>query len=74
MGEIECIQRLGSSLGLESPQIITCFRLGKKSLTSNRPEKLVLEMKSQKKFLLDNARSVPEKAQGNLSRSSLLKV
>ena len=47
--------------------------LGKKSLTSNRPLKLVLEMKSQKKFLLDNAKSLPEKAPGNLRQVIIVK-
>ena len=47
--------------------------LGKKSLTSNRPLKLVLEMKSQKKFLLDNTKSVPEKARGNLRQVIIVK-
>ena len=73
MQDMEYIQRLSSCLGLESPQIITCFRLGKKSLTSNRPLKLVLEMKSQEKFLLDNAKSVPEKAPGNLRQVIIVK-
>ena len=49
-------------MGLENLQITHCFRLGKESSTTNRPLKLVLEMKSQKKFLLDNAKLVPEKA------------
>ena len=71
MQDMEYIQRLSSCLGLESPQIITCFRLGKKSLTSNRSLKLV--MKSQKKFLLDNAKSVPEKAPGNLRQVIIVK-
>ena len=72
---MEYIQRLSQSLGLETPQIITCFRLGKKSLTLNRPLKLVLELNSQKN-LLDHDKSVPEKAPGNLilGRSSLLKI
>ena len=60
--DIEDIQRLSSSLGLENFQITHCFRLGKKSSTTNRPLKLALEIKSQKKFLLDNAKLVPEKA------------
>ena len=60
--DIDDIQRLSSSLGLGNLQITHCFRLGKKSSTTNRPLKLVLEMKSQKQFLLDNAKLVPEKA------------
>ena len=60
--DIDDIQRLSSSLGLENLQITHGFRLGKKSSTTNRPLKLVLEMKSQKKFLLNNAKLVPEKA------------
>ena len=52
----------GEENKLENLQITHCFRLGKKSSTTNRPLKLVLEMKSQKKFLLDNAKLVPEKA------------
>ena len=71
--QIEYIQRLSSSLGLECPQKITYFRLGKNALTSNRPQKVVLEMKPQKKFLLDNAKSVPEKAPGNLRQVVIVK-
>ena len=60
-GDIDDIQKLSSSLGLENLQIKACFRLGRKKTTSNRPLKLVLEMKSQKKILLDNAKFVPDK-------------
>ena len=59
-GDIDDMQRLSSSLGLENLQIIACFRLGRKKTTSNRPLKLVLEIKSQKQFLLD--KFVPDKA------------
>ena len=47
MQDMEYIQIFESSLGLENIQMITFFRVGKKSLTLNRPLKLVL-MKSQK--------------------------
>ena len=59
-GDIEYIQRLSSSLGLDNLQITACFRLGKIKHILSRPLKLVLDMKLQKKFLLDNAKFVQD--------------
>ena len=67
-GDIEDIQRLSSSLGLDNLQVTACFRLGKKKPNLSRPLKLVLDMKSQKRFLLDNAKFVPDKAPVNLKK------
>ena len=39
-----------------------CFRLGRKHETQNRPLKIVLANKSHRKYLLDNAKTLPEKA------------
>ena len=39
-----------------------CFRLGRKHETQNRPLKIVLTNKSHRKYLLDNAKTLPEKA------------
>ena len=71
--DIEDTQNLSSSLGLENLHIAHCFRLGKKTQTSSRPLKLVLEIRSQRKFLLDNAKFVPEKAPIHLRQAIIVK-
>ena len=54
--------RLSDSLGLENTQVKICFRLGRKHESQNRPLKIVLANKSHRKYLLDNARTLQEKA------------
>ena len=54
--------RLSHSLGLENPEVMICFRLGRKHETQNRPLKIVLANKSHRMYLLDNAKTLPEKA------------
>ena len=54
--------RLSHSLGSENPEVMICFRLGRKHETQNRPLKIVLANKSHRKYLLDNAKTLPEKA------------
>ena len=71
--DIEYTQNLSSSLGLENLHLTHCFRLGKKTQTSSRPLKLVLEIRSQRKFLLDNAKFVPEKAPIHLRQAIIVK-
>ena len=48
-------------LGLESVNILTLFRLGKKADGKIRPLKIVLDSKSDRKFLLTNAKYIEEK-------------
>ena len=71
--DIEDIMELSSALGLDNLQISSCFRLGAKKVTVIRPLKLVLEMKSKRKFLLDNAKFVEKKAPANLKRVIIVK-
>ena len=52
--------RLSHSLGLENIQAVICFRLGRIHATQNRP--LGVANKSHRKYLLDNAKTLPEKA------------
>ena len=57
---------LSASLGLDNPQIQLCFRLGKYYPTKNRPLKVVFENRAHRKYLLDNARYISDKASENL--------
>ena len=67
------ILRICSSLGLENLTINYSYRLGKKVESKTRPLKLVLDSKAQRKFLLDNARFVPTKADDNYKRVIITK-
>ena len=51
----EDVRSLCASLGLENVNFLTTFRLGKKFPSKTRPLKIVLELKSHKKYLMDNA-------------------
>ena len=61
----EDVRSLCASLGLENVNFLTTFRLGKKFPSKTRPLKIVLEFKSHKKYLMDNAKFVPTKAFSN---------
>ena len=56
------VSAIASQLGLQNLSITSAFRLGKKLETKIRPLKVVLENKSHRKFLLDNAKLIPEKS------------
>ena len=60
-GDEEDIKTICSSLGLENVEIVTLYRIGKRSGKS-RPLKVILKNKNDRKFLIDNARFIPEKA------------
>ena len=49
MAEEADVNRLCTCLGLETPKMITWFRLGKKAPDRTRPLKIVLETKAQRK-------------------------
>lgn len=50
--DAEDFRQLCTSLGIDPPNMITWFRLGKKTPDKTRPLKIVLETKAQKKKLL----------------------
>lgn len=52
---------IASQLGLDNLQITAAYRLGKKLDSKTRPLKVILESKSHRKFLLDNAKNIPSK-------------
>ena len=60
---------ISSKLSLENPHIQLCLRLGKYYPTSNRPFKVVFANKAQRKYLLDNARCISEKAPEHLKHA-----
>lgn len=64
----EDVRELSSALGLDNLQIKALFRLGQKKVSAIRPLKLVLEMKSQRKYLMDNTKQIEEKAPEHLKR------
>ena len=64
---------LSASLGLDNPQIQLCFRLGKYYPTKNRPLKVVFENRAHRKYLLDNARYISDKASENLKNVTISK-
>ena len=55
------VSAIASQLGLQNLSITSAFRLGKKLETKIRPLNVVLENKSHRKFLIDNAKLIPEK-------------
>ncbi|MEW8544373.1 MAG: hypothetical protein AB2693_12635 [Candidatus Thiodiazotropha sp.] len=54
-------QNICSSLGLEDVLFETTYRLGKR-LVKPRPLKVILTSKTHRKYLIDNAKFIPEKA------------
>ena len=62
------IKDISSNLGLDNPKIQLCFRLGKFNPTSNRPLKVVFGNRAHRKYLLDNARCISEKAPEHLKK------
>ena len=62
------VNQLCTCLGLETPKMITWFRLGRKAPDRTRPLKIVLETKAQRKVKLDNAKYIQHKAPLNLRR------
>ena len=48
-------------LGLEEVNVMSSFRLGKKSENKTRPIKLILSDKSHRKFIIENAKHIPRK-------------
>ena len=62
VADIENVQQLSQHLGLEGIQIITLFRLGRPLSGKCRPIKVVLNNKSQRKYLLDNAKLIKTNA------------
>lgn len=64
----EDVKALSLHLGLENIQILTIFRLGRQTSGSCRPLKVVLQNKSHKKYLLDNAKHIQAKAPHNMRR------
>ena len=64
----ESIKRLCTHLGLDNLRVQIQFRLGKQKTGSCRPLKVVLESKAHRKYLLDNAKYIQEKAPGSLKK------
>ena len=48
-------------LGLEEVNVMSSFRLGRKSENKIRPIKLIVNDKSHRKFIIDNAKHIPRK-------------
>ena len=48
-------------LGLEEVNVMSSFRLGRKSENKIRPIKLILSDKSHRKFIIDNEKHIPRK-------------
>ena len=55
------IKTLATALGPEELKITTSYRLGKPK-SATRPLKIILEDRTQRKFLIDNAKFIPKKA------------
>ena len=66
--DYEDLVRIARALGLkEDLDITTQFRLGKQKVNTTRPLKVILKNKSQRKFLLENARFIPQKLEKRLA-------
>ena len=62
------VLRLSSELGLGDLNITTSYRLGKKIEGKNRPLKVVLDSKAQRKYLLENAKHIATKARSRFKQ------
>ena len=62
------IKEISRYLGQESLNAVTLFRLGKKLDDKIRPLKVVLDSKSERKFLLENAKFIEEKVPEKFKR------
>ena len=62
------VKALSTCLGLENLQILTLFRLGRRTVGNCRPLKVVLQSKAHKTYLLDNAKYIQEKAPQNMKK------
>ena len=67
-GDEEDVKLLCSSLGLENVEFVAQFRLGRRNPTSSRPLKVILQNRAHRKYLLDNAKYIKEKAPHSLKR------
>ena len=56
------VSQICSDLGLDNLRIVTSYRLGKRDDSKIRPLKVILEDRAQRKFILDNSKSIPSKA------------
>ena len=66
--DYEDLVQIARALGLkEDLDITTQFRLGKQKVNTTRPLKVILRNKSQRKFLLENARFIPQKLEKRLA-------
>ena len=67
-GDEEDVKSLCSSLGLENVEFAAQFRLGRRNPISSRPLKVILQNRAHRKYLLDNAKYIEEKAPHSLKR------
>lgn len=65
------VKEISRYLGQESLNVVTLFRLGKKLDDKIRPLKVVLDSKSERKFLLENAKFIEEKVPENFKRVTI---
>ena len=66
--DAEDFQHLCTCLGIDTPNMVTWFRLGKKVPDKTRPLKIVLESRAQRKTILENAKYIPQKVPLYLNR------
>ena len=73
LADEEALNQISHSIGLENVQIITLFRLGKPTPTKCRPLKVILNNKSQRKYLLDNSKFIKQKAPVGLKQTIIVR-
>ena len=69
----EDILEIFSDLGLQNPSILNLFCLGKKVPTKYRPLKVILDSKTDRKFLLENAKYIIDKTAAKFHRIIIAK-
>ena len=67
------IRVISASLGIENLNITAFYRLGKKEPAKTRPLRVVLDSKSQRKFLLENAKYISSKTPETYQRVIIAK-
>ena len=73
LADEEALNQISHSIGLENVQIITLFRLGKPTPAKCRPLKVILNNKSQRKYLLDNSKFIKQKAPVGLKQTIIVR-
>lgn len=69
----DAIKEISSCLGLENLNISAFFRLGAKAEGKTRPVKVILDSKAHRRYLLENAKNIPDRVRDRFTRVIIAK-